>query len=136
MSLKLRYASIGTPLSNALGRSDGVSLPMMLQRQASGNQQIQAQKQPRQALVTYDPTNPFAVKPGEPRERVKSTLFKIQIHRGDLTAVKVVGEGQYGQVYLAKQTIRSANGPTREVTRAVKTLRNGVTPEVRCTASN
>eukprot|EP00041_Stephanoeca_diplocostata_P037103 m.1386923 g.1386923 ORF g.1386923 m.1386923 type:complete len:1517 (+) comp24978_c1_seq6:332-4882(+) len=110
--------------------TDRTSTPTMsLQQPFHSHQQQPREHATRPALVTYDPTDPFAVKQGEPRERVKSTLFKMQIHRADLKAIKVVGEGQYGQVYLAKQTIPSATGPSRVITRAVKTLRNGVTPE-------
>lgn len=50
--------------------------------------------------------NPFTAIPGCPREVPQGQLFSKQIHRGDLTPVKVIGAGQYGEVYLAVQTAR------------------------------
>lgn len=54
--------------------------------------------------------NPFAVAPGEPRAPVIMTLYALQIHRSDLTPVKALGKGEFGDVYLAKQKIKSRDG--------------------------
>eukprot|EP00039_Didymoeca_costata_P010529 m.141794 g.141794 ORF g.141794 m.141794 type:complete len:813 (+) comp14863_c0_seq1:208-2646(+) len=61
--------------------------------------------------------NPFAGQ-GD-RIRSPSNLHKRQIHRADLEAVKIIGAGQFGQVYLAK---RNNNG--QEELCAVKLLKD------------
>lgn len=70
-------------------------------------------------------SNPFAVTDPQ-REPVRGELFQRQIHRADLTAVKQIGAGQFGDVYLATQAIRTPNGP-RPIPRAVKLLRGAAT---------
>lgn len=57
-------------------------------------------------------------------------LFIRQIHRRHLRAVKPIGSGQFGQVYLAMQTIE-VNSQIKEVKRAVKTLKGEVTEAAR-----
>lgn len=57
-------------------------------------------------------------------------LFIRQIHRRHLRAVKPIGSGQFGQVYLAMQTIEQ-NQQIKEVKRAVKTLKGEVTEAAR-----
>jgi len=37
------------------------------------------------------------------REKVEGELFRRQIHRADLQAIKPIGAGQFGAVYLANQ---------------------------------
>ena len=71
--------------------------------------------------------NPFAVTDPK-REAVKGELFKRQIHRADLTAIKQIGAGQFGDVYLAHQSVRTPHG-VRPVPRAVKLLRGAASPE-------
>ena len=61
--------------------------------------------QPHSAQAIGTPKkDPFAAKPGEPREAAKQSLFRLQIRRGTLAAVRIIGAGQYGEVHLAKQT--------------------------------
>ena len=50
--------------------------------------------------------NPFTAMHGSQREVPSGAVLTKQIHRGDLTPVKVIGAGQYGEVYLAVQTAR------------------------------
>jgi len=57
---------------------------------------------------------------GRVREKVEGPLEGVQISRKGLTAIKAIGAGQFGKVYLAS----SAEG---EELRAVKMLRNGAT---------
>lgn len=66
-----------------------------------------------------DKNNPFV---GEgPRIAAPGNLFKRQIHRADLKAIKVIGAGQFGQVYIATKR----NRQTQELeTVAVKTLKD------------
>jgi len=76
--------------------------------------------------------NPFSAVAGCPREVPKGPLFQKQIHRGDLTPVKVIGAGQYGEVYLAVQTARlpgTKGGGVVKLKRAVKMVRNNATME-------
>ena len=63
-------------------------------------------------------TDPF--KAGGSRLKAPDTLFKRQVHRSDLKADKAIGAGQFGQVYLAVQTVAAGTS-----TRAVKMLRGG-----------
>ena len=51
-------------------------------------------------------------------------LFAKQIHRADLSPVKVLGAGQFGEVWLGKQSIK-VKGVKREEMRAVKMLKDG-----------
>ena len=39
------------------------------------------------------------------RETPPGNLFKRQVHRRDLLPRKPIGAGQFGQVYLAEQTV-------------------------------
>ena len=57
------------------------------------------------------------------RDKAPSTLFKRQIHRADLKATKVLGAGQFGEVYKAKQSMKKRDGSTVEKDRAVKLLK-------------
>eukprot|EP00037_Helgoeca_nana_P005552 m.52439 g.52439 ORF g.52439 m.52439 type:complete len:811 (+) comp16534_c0_seq1:273-2705(+) len=66
--------------------------------------------------------NPFAAI-SSTREACPSILFALQIHRSDLAAIKVIGYGQFGEVYLAKHATNDA-GTTKVVRRAVKILKN------------
>lgn len=70
--------------------------------------------------------NPFAVTDPR-REPVRGELFARQIHRADLAAVRAIGAGQFGEVYLARQALKLAAGPI-QLERAVKLLRNAATP--------
>eukprot|EP00049_Salpingoeca_infusionum_P002545 m.57919 g.57919 ORF g.57919 m.57919 type:complete len:972 (-) comp11641_c1_seq1:128-3043(-) len=71
--------------------------------------------------------NPFQV--SDPtREKPDPKLFKLQIHRADLTAEKHIGAGEFGDVYRAIQVVRQHKGdPGRRVRRAVKMLRGAAT---------
>ncbi|EGD77654.1 TK/HMTK protein kinase [Salpingoeca rosetta] len=70
-------------------------------------------------------SNPFAV--ADPRrEPVKGPLFHHQIHRAHLTAIKHIGGGQFGDVFLAQQQVKDGTGDNGGSTllRAVKMLKN------------
>ena len=58
---------------------------------------------------------------GRVREKVEGPLATVQVARKGLTAIKAIGAGQFGKVYLA--TVESQDS----VLRAVKMLRNGAT---------
>eukprot|EP00039_Didymoeca_costata_P013577 m.209172 g.209172 ORF g.209172 m.209172 type:complete len:1167 (-) comp15815_c0_seq8:1075-4575(-) len=53
--------------------------------------------------------NPFAAY-SSTREGVSGPLWALQIHRSDLRAVRVIGMGQFGEVYLAKQIVPPGKG--------------------------
>lgn len=72
--------------------------------------------------------NPFA--PTGARERAPPRLFQKQVHRADILATKVIGAGQFGEVWLAKQKIKTKAGD-RQVMRAVKTLKGAAGPNDR-----
>lgn len=62
----------------------------------------------------------------------KGELFRKQVHRGDLKALKTIGAGQYGEVYLAIQTAQKPGpmgGGTIKIKRAVKMLKNNARRE-------
>lgn len=69
--------------------------------------------------------NPF--KPFGERTPPPGNLFKKQVHRIDLIPRKPIGAGQFGQVYLAEQTVADGEGDdgTNKSQRAVKMLRGG-----------
>lgn len=76
--------------------------------------------------------NPF-LPLSKAREPIKGPLFRLQIHRADLTAVRQLGNGQFGEVYLADQVVKDAPAAgggfaaPHVVRRAVKLLRNTAT---------
>lgn len=43
------------------------------------------------------------------REASPKSLFRLQIHRADLSAIKVIGFGQFGEVYMAKHVLKIQN---------------------------
>jgi len=47
--------------------------------------------------------DPFFAPKNAPRQVPEGRLFNMQIHRGDLKALEVIGAGQFGAVYLATQ---------------------------------
>ena len=47
--------------------------------------------------------DPFFAAKNAPRQVPEGRLFNMQIHRGDLKALEVIGAGQFGAVYLATQ---------------------------------
>eukprot|EP00041_Stephanoeca_diplocostata_P034989 m.1216027 g.1216027 ORF g.1216027 m.1216027 type:complete len:378 (-) comp24613_c0_seq4:159-1292(-) len=72
-------------------------------------------------------TNPFAAISSK-REASPRSLYKLQIHRADLSAIKVIGFGQFGEVYKAKHVLKVPNPApgapkTTSMVRAVKILR-------------
>ena len=73
--------------------------------------------------------NPFAAVHPK-REAIKGPLFRRQIHRRDLVPIRVLGMGQFGEVYLANQVVKAGTGDkgTNKTKRAVKLLRDGATP--------
>lgn len=76
--------------------------------------------------------DPFAALPNAPRERVPGLLHKMQIHRADLKAEKILGSGQFGEVYLAFQsTTNKKTGAPKTVKRAVKMLKNTATADAK-----
>lgn len=71
--------------------------------------------------------NPFLAY-SQKREGVAGELFAKQIHRADMRPIKVVGMGQFGEVYLGMQTVRVRDpnvkgGKQIEIPRAVKIMR-------------
>jgi serine/threonine protein kinase len=54
--------------------------------------------------------NPFFAAKSAPREVPKGRLFGMQIHRGDLKPLEIIGAGQFGAVYLATQSMRTCPG--------------------------
>ena len=66
---------------------------------------------------------PFTPAEGAVREASPPELFKLQVHRGDIIAEKVIGAGEFGEVYLANQKARSKTGAKIKMKRAVKTLK-------------
>ena len=71
-------------------------------------------------------SNPFQPAAGAEREQPKGDLALKQIHRGDLKAMKVLGAGQFGEVYLAIQSAKravEAGGGIIRLKRAVKMVR-------------
>ena len=67
--------------------------------------------------------NPFVAASAK-REKAEGALFKKQIHRADLAAEKLLGAGQFGEVYLAFQKVKDkASGAVTEERRAVKMLK-------------
>ena len=68
---------------------------------------------------------PFAAFKDAPREAAPDALFKMQVHRADLDADKVLGAGEFGEVWLATQLTKSSSGNKITVHRAVKTLKQG-----------
>jgi hypothetical protein len=73
----------------------------------------------RTAKKADDPFYPDSFK----KEPVPLALEKIQMEREELTAVEVLGAGQFGRVYLAVQSFD--DDATADVQRAVKLLRDG-----------
>eukprot|EP00048_Salpingoeca_helianthica_P004078 m.73515 g.73515 ORF g.73515 m.73515 type:complete len:695 (+) comp13038_c1_seq1:54-2138(+) len=69
--------------------------------------------------------NPFLAQ-GRERDRIEGPLADCQVKRTELRAIKIVGAGQFGKVFLAIQT--SAQGTTQ---RAVKMLRSGASAQDR-----
>ena len=69
--------------------------------------------------------NPFLAQ-GRERDRVEGPLAEFQIKRGELRALKILGAGQFGKVYLALHS--SSEGDVR---RAVKMLRSGASTQDR-----
>ena len=55
--------------------------------------------------------DPFFAPKDAPREAPKGRLFNMQIHRGDIKALEVIGAGQFGAVYLATQRMRTCPHP-------------------------
>lgn len=80
------------------------------------------------AEQTYGQDNIASVNPFQavgPRQKSSKKLFARQIHRADLKAVKVIGAGQFGEVWLADQAIRKSNGQVVQARRAIKMLKEG-----------
>lgn len=82
---------------------------------------------PRETKQTMQ--DPFKAYGG--RTPAPQDLFKRQIHRRHLTAIKPIGAGQFGQVFLANQSIPQPDGKEEIVKRAVKTLRGECTDKDR-----
>lgn len=72
--------------------------------------------------------DPFRVT-DQRREAVHGELFKRQIHRRDLKAIKQIGAGQFGDVWSATQTVAPGQGDngSNSIQRAVKLLRGAAT---------
>eukprot|EP00039_Didymoeca_costata_P015262 m.256355 g.256355 ORF g.256355 m.256355 type:complete len:1105 (+) comp16186_c0_seq23:215-3529(+) len=86
------------------------------------NNLAQQVKTDEKALTDHEPFTPA---PDAKREPSPPELFQLQVHRADLQAEKILGSGQFGEVYLAKQKCRSKAGNIVQVDRAVKTLKQG-----------
>jgi len=78
--------------------------------------------------------NPFAAI-SSARDTVPSSLFAVQIHRADVEAKKVIGMGQFGEVYLSHQTCpeekRNPDLPGNRMEVATKILRKSASPSDR-----
>eukprot|EP00040_Diaphanoeca_grandis_P036144 m.229306 g.229306 ORF g.229306 m.229306 type:complete len:1041 (+) comp33557_c8_seq2:286-3408(+) len=69
---------------------------------------------------------PFTPAKNAIREPAPPELFPLQVHRADLIAERVLGAGEFGEVYLANQmAISRKTGKKIPITRAVKTLKAG-----------
>ena len=80
----------------------------------------------REAAKKYSEANikahdPFAAVSG--RESAPASLFRKQVHRADMRAIKVIGAGQFGEVWLAEQRGKTKSGQPVVVKRAVKMLK-------------
>lgn len=97
------------------------------------NDVIQAAEATKATSTTALAANsPFTPEPKAPREKPTGLLAALQIRRGNLRAVKMLGAGQFGEVYLAFQRIEGAGTTAaKEVKRAVKMLKGEATPEAR-----
>lgn len=87
-----------------------------------------AQSESETTAEALHKSNPFAAPPNEPREAVHGALRKLQIHRSDLSAEKMLGSGQFGEVYLAFQSDGDGSNPTK---RAVKMLKGSATRDAK-----
>ena len=63
------------------------------------------QKQQEALMAKSRDANPFAASSPD-REVPTGRLFNMQIHRADLKPKEVIGEGEFGSVYLATQAMR------------------------------
>eukprot|EP00045_Choanoeca_perplexa_P015831 m.205084 g.205084 ORF g.205084 m.205084 type:complete len:1184 (+) comp17092_c1_seq4:142-3693(+) len=81
-----------------------------------------SQDQARRGVDPFKATDPK-------REAVHGELFRRQIHRSDLKAIKQIGAGQFGDVWLAEQKVPPGRGDLggSTIKRAVKLLRNAAT---------
>ena len=70
---------------------------------------------------TADPFRPVAT---ASQLSIDPILESFQIQRTALNAIKVLGAGQFGKVYLADHTVGGS-----VINRAVKLLRDNATPE-------
>lgn len=68
-------------------------------------------------------------KSGLPSKSMPPSLLKRQVRRSELTALRPIGAGQFGQVYLAEQATGAGAGAGSTVRRAVKLLRSDANPE-------
>lgn len=79
--------------------------------------------------------NPWDVAPDARREAAPAELFQKQVRRRDLQAVAIIGAGEYGEVYLALQTVAmrtpEGNDVTVRVPRAVKMMKSAATDKVK-----
>lgn len=104
------------------------ALTLMLDEKLSGQLTavMDSSAKPAQGLSGAD--DPFKAVGG--RVPAPKDLFVRQIHRRHLRAVKPIGSGQFGQVYLAMQTVEKGSSSI-EIKRAVKTLKGEVTEAAR-----
>jgi hypothetical protein len=61
------------------------------------------------------------------RDPVSGLLSKRQVQRSDLTPLRVLGAGQFGEVFLACLSVKEKNDTKNKIHTAVKMLRNAAT---------
>lgn len=74
---------------------------------------------------TKHETDPFEPTSKLQKAPVSADIGAMEIKRSDVMAVKKIGAGQFGEVYLANEYHTVASGQVSEVIRAVKTLKKG-----------
>jgi len=79
--------------------------------------------------------NPWDVAANAIREAAPDALFAKQVHRNDLKALSIIGAGEYGEVYLAFQTVEGRTPEHKEISvtvpRAVKMMKSAATQQVK-----
>ena len=69
--------------------------------------------------------DPFAATSKMQKTAISPMLGAVEISRSDIMAVKMVGSGMFGEVFLANEYEHAVGGAVTETRRAVKTLRKG-----------
>ena len=75
--------------------------------------------------MSKNQSDPFAATSKMQEAALSPVLAAVEISRSDIMAVKMVGSGMFGEVFLANEYEHAITGEVTEVRRAVKTLRKG-----------